>query len=52
MRRATLSCAATVVKKTSGIMAGMPCVWWNYQPKMLKRRVSSDVGTIVAKVCR
>lgn len=36
MRRATLLCAATVVKKTSGIMAGMPCVWWNYQPKMPK----------------
>lgn len=36
IRQTTLSCAASVVKKTSSIIANLPCIWWSYQPKMPK----------------
>ena len=36
IKRAVLSGAATLSKKTSGFIANLPCTWWNYQPKMPK----------------
>lgn len=28
--------AAKVSKRTAGILANIPCIWWDYQPKKPK----------------
>lgn len=36
VEKKVLTGMAAVTKKTSSFLANMPCVWWDYEPKMPK----------------
>lgn len=36
VEKTLLSGMAKVTKKTSEMIANLPCIWWDYQPKMPK----------------
>lgn len=33
LKKTALKTVAVVSKKTSEVLANVPCIWWNYQPK-------------------
>lgn len=35
-KKKALACAAAIAKKSSYIWANVPCIYWEYQPKMPK----------------
>lgn len=33
IKKTALETVAVVSKKTSEVLANIPCIWWNYEPK-------------------